>query len=228
MVAAGDSRGTIGRDCEHEEWARGLFSKEKSDDQEKIGVKGMPVNPKLLGGPSTTALSPDDPCRSRSTGSASPTTRPCARECSGAQDHRRGRHEPGRGRDGLRPGGVRAGDEGVDRPHGQVDGGRPGVPPPASATRRGRLERRSTRRGSRDRRCRAAARRSCTVARTPSGPATWITVVGRRELADPLPAATARRRQHLAVGHREDHVDGASRRRPPSPRSSPPRRVPCG
>ena len=43
----------------------GLFSKKKSDDEktggEKIGVKGMPVNPKILGGPSTTALSPDDP-----------------------------------------------------------------------------------------------------------------------------------------------------------------------
>ena len=33
----------------------GLFSKKKNDEQEKIGVKGMPVNPKILGGPSTTA-----------------------------------------------------------------------------------------------------------------------------------------------------------------------------
>jgi hypothetical protein len=44
----------------------GLFSKKKTDDQaasggDKIGVKGMPVNPSFLGGPSTTALSPDDP-----------------------------------------------------------------------------------------------------------------------------------------------------------------------
>ena len=39
----------------------GLFSKKNNDDQEKIGVKGMPVNPKFLGGPSTTALSSDDP-----------------------------------------------------------------------------------------------------------------------------------------------------------------------
>jgi hypothetical protein len=43
----------------------GLFSKKKDaqgdDGGEKIGVKGMPVNPKFLGGPSTTALSPDDP-----------------------------------------------------------------------------------------------------------------------------------------------------------------------
>ena len=41
--------------------AMGLLGEKKNDDQERIGVKGMPVNPKLLGGPSTTALSPDDP-----------------------------------------------------------------------------------------------------------------------------------------------------------------------
>ena len=42
----------------------GLFGKKKDagdTTEEKIGVKGMPVNPKILGGPSTTALSVDDP-----------------------------------------------------------------------------------------------------------------------------------------------------------------------
>lgn len=39
----------------------GLFSKKRKDDDGKIGVAGMPVNPAILGGPSTTALSPDDP-----------------------------------------------------------------------------------------------------------------------------------------------------------------------
>ncbi len=52
----------------------GLFSRKKTDAERpldehgtpgaaagQIGVKGMPVNPKIFGGPSTTPLSSDDP-----------------------------------------------------------------------------------------------------------------------------------------------------------------------
>lgn len=43
----------------------GLFNRSKKGADEasdgKIGVRGMPVNPKILGGPSTTPLSSDDP-----------------------------------------------------------------------------------------------------------------------------------------------------------------------
>ena len=59
----------------------GLFSKKKSDDQEKIGVKGMPVNPKILGGPSTTALSPDDPLLQTVDGISLADYAAVAREC---------------------------------------------------------------------------------------------------------------------------------------------------
>ena len=54
-------RGLQGPDCEQRSGRWACSGKKKSDEQEKIGVKGMPVNPKILGGPSTTALSPDDP-----------------------------------------------------------------------------------------------------------------------------------------------------------------------
>ena len=59
----------------------GLFSKKKSDDQEKIGVQGMPVNPKILGGPSTTALSPDDPLLQPVDGISLADYAAVAREC---------------------------------------------------------------------------------------------------------------------------------------------------
>jgi hypothetical protein len=59
----------------------GLFSKKKSDDQEKIGLKGMPVNPKILGGPSTTALSPDDPMLQPVDGISLADYAAVAREC---------------------------------------------------------------------------------------------------------------------------------------------------
>jgi hypothetical protein len=41
----------------------GLFSRKKGSEagDGTIGVKGMPVDPAILGGPSTKALSPDDP-----------------------------------------------------------------------------------------------------------------------------------------------------------------------
>ncbi|MCU0261674.1 MAG: hypothetical protein MUE78_11700 [Ilumatobacteraceae bacterium] len=41
----------------------GFFKKSKdgAGDQAKIGVAGMPVNPAIIGGPSTEALAPDDP-----------------------------------------------------------------------------------------------------------------------------------------------------------------------
>ncbi|KAA0233399.1 MAG: hypothetical protein JJLCMIEE_02835 [Acidimicrobiales bacterium] len=46
----------------------GFFKKDKaapapggSDDSPRIGVSGMMANPAVLGGPSTTPLSPDDP-----------------------------------------------------------------------------------------------------------------------------------------------------------------------
>src|SRR3954453_12542365 len=59
----------------------GLFSKKKSDEPEKIGVKGMPVNPKILGGPSTTALSPDDPLLQPVDGTTMHNYAAVAREC---------------------------------------------------------------------------------------------------------------------------------------------------
>jgi hypothetical protein len=64
----------------------GLFSKKKSDDPErigveKIGVKGMPVNPKFLGGPSTTPLSPDDPLLQPVDGISLADYAAVAREC---------------------------------------------------------------------------------------------------------------------------------------------------
>jgi hypothetical protein len=59
----------------------GLFSKKKGDEQEKIGVKGMPVNPKILGGPSTTALSPDDPLLQPVDGISLADYAAVAREC---------------------------------------------------------------------------------------------------------------------------------------------------
>jgi hypothetical protein len=60
----------------------GLFSKKKNEDQQdKIGVKGMPVNPKFLGGPSTTALSPDDPMLQPVDGISLDDYAAVAREC---------------------------------------------------------------------------------------------------------------------------------------------------
>ena len=59
----------------------GLFSKKKSDDGDKIGVKGMPVNPKILGGPSTTALSKDDPMLQPVNGIGLEDYATVAREC---------------------------------------------------------------------------------------------------------------------------------------------------
>ena len=59
----------------------GLFSKKKSDDQEKMGVKGMPVDPKILGGPATTALSPDDPMLQPVDGISLADYAAVAREC---------------------------------------------------------------------------------------------------------------------------------------------------
>jgi hypothetical protein len=65
----------------------GLFDKLKkpreasATDDGKIGVKGMPVNPAILGGPSTKALAADDPLLQPINGIGLPEYAAVARVC---------------------------------------------------------------------------------------------------------------------------------------------------